>query len=62
MPAPEDTTPSPAGPDLDIAALYARLQREVGRASGDDWAELRDLAERYWAVTADRPLARRPGL
>jgi hypothetical protein len=67
MPAPEDTTPSPAGPasDLDIAALYARLQREVGRTRGvgpDGRAALRDLAERYWAVTAERPLERRPGL
>jgi hypothetical protein len=64
MPAPEDTTPSPAGPatDLDIAALYARLQQEVARGSGEGWAELRDVAERYWAVTAERSLERRPGL
>jgi SAM-dependent methyltransferase len=73
MAAPEDTTASPAGPaaDLDIGALYTRLQGEirrsgnVGRDSGDAHAArgaVRGLAERYWAVTAERPLERRPGL
>jgi hypothetical protein len=68
MPAPEDTT-SHAGrqqsPEVDIAALYARLQDEVARSGGggrDDLAGLRDIAERHWAVSADRALARRPGL
>ena len=69
MSAPEDTT-SHAGrpsqhPDVDIAALYARLQEEVVRTRGggkQDLAGLRDLAERYWAVSAERPLTRRPGL
>jgi hypothetical protein len=68
MPAPEDPT-SHAGrptkhPDVDIAALYARLQQEVvrTRGGGEDLAGLRDLAERHWAVSAERPLARRPGL
>jgi len=60
MSAPEDTTR-----DVDIAALYARLQEEVvrtrrGGLSGT--AGLRDIAERTWAVSADRPLVRRPGL
>ena len=69
MSAPEDTTSHPGRPsqhpDVDIAALYARLQQEVvrTRAGGkQDLAGLRDLAERYWAVSAARPLVRRPGL
>jgi hypothetical protein len=76
MAAPEDTPPSPTGPpptasDLDIGALYARLQRETrlsGNAgwAGDDgdaaFARVRALAERYAAVRAERPLERRPGL
>jgi hypothetical protein len=70
MPAPEDTRASRAGPasqqaDVDIGALYATLQREVERNRGggrDGRARLRDVAERYWAVTAERPLERRPGL
>jgi hypothetical protein len=69
MPAPEDTTSHagrpPQHPDVDIAALYARLQQEVVRTRGggeQDLAGLRDLAERYWAVSADRPLTRRRGL
>jgi hypothetical protein len=68
MPAPEDTTSHagrpPQHPDVDIAALYARLQQEVvrTRGGGEDLVGLRDLAERHWAVSAERPLTRRPGL
>src|SRR2546423_14103718 len=77
MPAPEDRTALPAGPesepvdDVDVGALYARLQSEIrrtgsGRRDGDGGqaarTSLRGFAERYWAVTAERPLARRPGL
>ena len=53
MPAPEDTRAS-AQADLDIGALYARLQHEVARTTGTEgaWAELRDLAERYRAIGA----------
>jgi hypothetical protein len=69
MPAPEDTT-SPAGrppqpPEVDIAVLYTKLQEEVvrtRRGGRDDLAGLRDVAERHWAVAADRPLTRHPGL
>jgi hypothetical protein len=64
MPAPEDTRAS-AQADLDIGALYARLQREVARTTateGAGWAELRDLAERYRAVGARGSLSRTPGL
>ena len=68
MPAPEDMASHagrpPQQPDVDIAALYARLQQEVvrTRGGGEDLAGLRDLAERHWAVSAERPLTRRPGL
>ena len=64
MPAPEETRAS-AQADLDIGALYARLQREVARTTGTEgtsWAELRDLAERYRAVGARASLTRTPGL
>ena len=73
MPAPEDTTASPPGPadELDISALYARLRQEIRRTGvverGDNGrrsarSAVRGFAERYWAVTAERPLERRPGL
>jgi hypothetical protein len=64
MPAPEETRAS-AQADLDIGALYARLQHEVARttgAEGASWAELRDLAERYRAVGTRASLGRTPGL
>lgn len=64
MPAPEDTRAS-AQADLDIGALYARLQSEVARTTGTEgasWAELRDLAERYRAIGARGSLQRTPGL
>jgi hypothetical protein len=40
------------------------LQQEVvrTRGGGEDLAGLRDLAERNWAVSAERPLTRRRGL
>ena len=64
MPAPEDTRAS-AQADVDIGALYARLQDEVARTTGTEgasWAELRDLAERYRAIGARGPLQRAPGV
>ena len=64
MPAPEDTRPS-AQAEIDIGALYARLQEEVARTTGGgsaSWVELRDLAERYRALGTRRPLERRPGV
>src|SRR4051794_22054957 len=63
MPAPEETRAS-AQADLDIGALYARLQTEVARTSADgaSWVEVRDLAERYRAVGARGSLQRAPGL
>ncbi len=60
--APQDT--------IDIAELYARLRREIRRTGAVERdsgragarAGVRGFAERYWAVTAERPLERRPGL
>ena len=63
MPAPEDTRAS-AQVDLDIGALYTRLQHEVARATtseGASWAELRDLAERYRALGTRSSLGRMHG-
>jgi hypothetical protein len=40
--------------------VYAWLQAAVDRGSRDV-ASTRALAERFWAVTADKPLERRPG-
>jgi SAM-dependent methyltransferase len=56
--------------EVDVAALFARLQEEVrrGGASTDDGedaaarAAWRTQAERTWPVSAERPLLRRPGL
>ena len=64
MPVPEDTRAS-AQADLDIGALYSRLQHEVARTTGSEGAsaaELRDLAERYRVLGARGSLRRTPGL
>jgi hypothetical protein len=64
MPAPEDTKAS-AQAEVDVGALYARLQEEVERTTGGGgagWTELRDLAERYRVLGTRRSLERRPGL
>jgi SAM-dependent methyltransferase len=54
-------------PEVDVAALVERLREEL--AGGADGAQsgrgqllaARHRAERLWAVSADRPLERRPG-
>jgi SAM-dependent methyltransferase len=75
MPAEEQETAANAGispPDeVDVAALFARLKEEVRHAPGLDVSNgfnrglvrtrLRSVAERWWPVTAERPLERRPG-
>jgi len=64
MPAPEETRAS-AQAEIDVGALYARLQEEVARTTGGggaSWAELRDVAERYRVLGTRRPLDRRPGV
>ena len=69
MAAPEDI--QAASDEVDIAALYARLRQEIRRTgaverNGNERssarAAVRGFAERYWAVTAERRLERRPGL
>src|SRR5438132_14389775 len=71
MPGPEEKTRAPAGisepPEVDVAALVERLREEL--AGGDGVARdrsrvlaARHRAKRVWAVTAERPLERRPGL
>src|SRR5256714_15193021 len=76
MPAEEPKTTATAGisppEEVDVAALFARLKEEVRHAPGLDVsdgfnrglvrARLRSVAERWWPVTAERPLERRPGL
>ena len=76
MPAEEQETAANAGisppEEVDVAALFARLKEEVRHAPGLDVSNgfnrglvrtrLRSVAERWWPVTAERPLDRRPGL
>jgi hypothetical protein len=75
MPEREQQSAAAAGispPDeVDVAALFARLREEVRHAPGLDVSNgfnrgvvrtrLRSVAERFWPVTAERPLERRPG-
>src|SRR5919205_692389 len=76
MPAEEQKTTTTAGvsspEQVDVAALFARLKEEVRHAPGLDVSDgfnrglvrtrLRSVAERWWPVTAERPVERRPGL
>jgi SAM-dependent methyltransferase len=71
MPGNESTAPASAAisaaVDVDVNALVARLREEL--AGGPNGAKdgrgqllaARHRAERLWAVSADRPLERRPG-
>src|SRR5918912_1331232 len=75
MPAEEPETAANAGisppEEVDVAALFARLKEEVRHAPGHDVSNgfnrglvrtrLRSVAERWWPVSAERPLERRPG-
>ena len=45
---------------LSVEAVYERLRAAVDRGSRD-LASTRGLAERFWPVSADKPLERRPG-
>jgi len=47
--------------ELSVDEVYARLREAVDRGSRDP-AATRALAERFWPVSADKPLERRPGL
>ena len=59
-------TPADAGTSVDVAALVEQLREELaGGRNGAGRGQLlaaRHRAERLWAVSADRPLERRPGL
>src|SRR5215831_7861046 len=68
-----EKTPAPAGvlssEEVDVDALFARLQDEVrwGGSEGADGRRngrltWRGQAERLWPVSAERPIARRPGV
>jgi hypothetical protein len=46
--------------ELSVDEVYARLREALDRGSRD-LASTRGLAERFWPVSADRPLERRPG-
>ncbi len=74
MPGGSEKTPASAGvlpsEEIDVEALFARLQEEVrwgGAAAGNDGRDRsarlawRGQAERMWPVSAERPIRRRPG-
>src|SRR5712692_10259258 len=46
--------------ELSVDEVYARLRAAVDRGTRD-LASTRGLAERFWPVSADKPLERRPG-
>jgi hypothetical protein len=46
--------------ELSVDEVYERLRAAVDRGTRD-LAATRGLAERFWAVSAERPLERRPG-
>src|SRR5919109_5171814 len=49
--------PAPA----DVDRVYEELKRTIDRDARDP-AAMRGLAERFWAVSADKVLPRRPGV
>ena len=52
---------SPAQQALSVDDAVAQLRAALDREARD-LAAVRGLAERFWAVTAEKPLERRPGL
>jgi hypothetical protein len=44
----------------DVDRVYEELRRALDRDARDP-VTMRGLAERFWAVSADKPLERRPG-
>jgi hypothetical protein len=44
----------------DVDRVYEELKRAIDRDARDP-ATMRGLAERFWPVSADKPLERRPG-
>jgi hypothetical protein len=51
---------SPAPAELSVDDVYRRLREALDRDERD-LAAVRGLAERFWPVSADKPLERRPG-
>jgi hypothetical protein len=47
-------------PGADVDRVYEELKRAIDRDARDP-AAMRGLAERFWPVSADTPLERRPG-
>ena len=47
-------------PAADVDRVYEELKRAIDRDARDP-AAMRALAERFWPVSADKPLERRPG-
>ena len=47
-------------PEMSVDEVYEQLRAAVDRDSRD-LAATRGLAERFWPVSADKPLERRPG-
>jgi hypothetical protein len=45
----------------DVDRVYEELRRAIDRDARDP-ATMRGLAERFWPVSADKPLERRPGV
>jgi hypothetical protein len=52
---------SPAQQALSVDDAVAQLRAALDREARD-LAAVRGLAERFWAVTAEKPLERRPGV
>ncbi len=50
----------PTEQELSVDEVYARLREAVDRGARD-LASTRGLAERFWPVSAEKPLERRPG-
>ena len=44
----------------DVDRVYEELKRAIDRDARDP-STMRGLAERFWAVSADKPLEQRPG-
>src|SRR4051794_834587 len=67
MPRAESKMPAKSADSIDVQALVERLREELGGGKNGDQGRglllaARHRAERLWAVSADRPLERRPGL
>src|SRR3954470_1496038 len=67
MPGTESKAPANPAVPVDVQALVERLREELGGGKNGDQGRglllaARHRAERLWAVSADRPLERRPGL